>query len=230
MSTIKLLSGGAGGRGRSFAGLFAADNLNILWKKADNDTARAYGKLAMSRSGQYQCCCLTSGTIYYSSDYGVLWAASDAPVHTWTEICCNTAGTIFYACANTGGIFKSINSGVNWLLAYAGPVVDWRGVACSSSGQYVLATAGPAYANQWVSSNYGAAFAAVGPASGGFVTHPAVAGSGQIMYICRGGTNYKSVDFGATWDAGILIEAAGCDRVRCDSSGNRLLFYIIGGA
>jgi hypothetical protein len=230
MTTIKLLSGGGSGGRKGYTLSSAPSVFDIYWKRVGPVANIDYTKLAMSRDGRYQVVCVNAAGLYYSSDYGVTWVASVGPAATWTEICCSDNGQYFFACSQGGGFYKSTDYGVNFVLAYAGPYVDFRGIACSSTGQYVVATLGPAYPNQLLSINYGVTFNTFAVSSGGFVTHPAVSATGQYMYVCRNGTLLKSVDYGVTWDAGTLIEAGNIDRVRCDGSGARLLFCIQGKA
>ena len=72
----------------------------------------------MSATGQYQVAALSTGGIYYSSNYGQTWTTSDSGSYAWTSIATSASGQYQYACHSTssGGVFMSVTYGQSWVL------------------------------------------------------------------------------------------------------------------
>ena len=80
------------------------------------------------------------GEIDYSTNSGLSWDISDAPLDwEWSAIACSTNGKFMVAAAygdtngNPGPVYISTNSGVHWTLTTAPPLA-YGAVACSPDG------------------------------------------------------------------------------------------------
>jgi murein DD-endopeptidase MepM/ murein hydrolase activator NlpD len=104
--------------------------------------------------------------IYYSWDYGVTWAQSNAPTTTnYAEACSNGNGK--YWISTTGntrtGLYYSSNYGQSWTQSNI-TTGRWDAIAMSENGQYCIAVTGgngsPNGSGFLYSSNYGATWTA----------------------------------------------------------------------
>jgi len=80
------------------------------------------------------------GAIQYSTDSGVTWQASDAPMNwEWSAIACSSNGNFMVAAAygdtnnNPGPVMISTNAGAHWLPTTA-PNLAYGAVACTPDG------------------------------------------------------------------------------------------------
>jgi hypothetical protein len=80
-----------------------------------------------------------SGSIWYSSNYGVNWTVSNAPTAGWQSISCTSSGQYVIAPISTGKFYYSTNYGVTWTILSSSPSVAWQACAISQNGVYSLA-------------------------------------------------------------------------------------------
>ena len=228
---IKLLSGGSTGKKGFCGGGGVPSSLTLFpWIKASDDNQRAYNKVCMSSSGQYQVINLANGFVYYSADYGNTWAQSGgAPAQIWTDICCSASGQIVYIMGGNpaNGVYKSIDYGANFVLSInPGALANWTGIGCSGDGKYVIACNGGALAYlNWLSTDYGVTFNQFGPGAAAGASHAALSSDGQYQYVFKLGVVYKSSDYGVTWDAGTLLQAGTSNAIATDDTGKYILTY-----
>ena len=158
----------------------------------------------MSASGQYQIAC-TYGTygIYYSSNYGVSWTASNAPTSPqWYEVCMSTSGQYASACsASTSTItYYSSNYGQTWTASATIASTSYQGIACSASGQYQVC--GGVSGNIYYSTTYGQTWINSNVSSAGGVQYATMSASGQYATVVTNGTGgpvWYSSNYGQTF-------------------------------
>ena len=89
------------------------------------------------------------GRIYVSSDAGVTWQRTSAPVTPkWWRVACSADGTRIFAAGGglqlgqhvTGRIYASTNSGKTWQMTDA-PQQYWQSIATSADGAVSVAAA-----------------------------------------------------------------------------------------
>ena len=73
------------------------------------------------------------GTIFMSTNAGLSWSESSAPINYWNRLACSGDGSRIIAAAN-GSIYWSSDSGANWVLANA-PSYGWTAIAGSADGK-----------------------------------------------------------------------------------------------
>ena len=81
--------------------------------------------------------------IFYSSDYGINWIASNAPSssgYSWFGISSDSTGQYVVAAGNRSSIFTSSTFGRTWIEAYTPTVSQvWNSVAFASNAKLVAA-------------------------------------------------------------------------------------------
>lgn len=226
----KYLSGGSGGRGRSFSGSPVTDPLllDFSWKKGPDNTARLWYQCCMSRSGQYQVAVSGSG-VFYSSNYGITWNTS-AGLASGITVCCSYDGRYVYAQLNAASVYKSSDYGANFAVCF-NTGVNLKNVACSGDGKYVIiCDSNPSTFVSWGSSDYGATWSQFGPAGTAGECAAALSSDGKVMYYIKStaGNFYKSADYGATWGAAvpIAITAANPKNMACSGNGRYIIIAI----
>ena len=144
-----------------------------------------------------------TGYIYTSTDSGANWTERSAVgSRDWEGLTMSADGTRiaaveFGSFGGNGSILVSSNSGANWTEHVFSE--NWRDVAGSSDGQYLVAVGdnGAVY----VSSDFGANWTSKSVGGGGESWQAAAVESvGQYMWIGGQGTNlFYSMDFGSSW-------------------------------
>jgi photosystem II stability/assembly factor-like uncharacterized protein len=174
-------------------------------------TASMMGLSAVSSSGQYVIAAGTtvdSGTVIYSSDYGVTWATSNAPVDNYKGLAISkNTGTYAVACHRTK-LYYSSNAGQTWTANAFTPTSTnnpFQGLAMSYDGKYVLTNV----LNQGIhySSDYGVTLTKATVSTTGFwgCVNFAMDSTGKYAvcvcnFLLNGalGPLYSS-DYGITW-------------------------------
>lgn len=122
--------------------------------------------------------------------------ASNVPSSTlWGGVAIDYTGTHLFAAQNPGALYMSSNRGATWQLAQNGIPTNayFSDVACSSSGQYVIASTSTA---TLVSSNFGASWSTT---TVGSATAVGTSGSGGIIAALKSTAVEVSADFGTTF-------------------------------
>lgn len=118
-----------------------------------NDTGQSWVEIssvgntsdsAVSADGMIQVVCSggASGAIFISTDSGITWTDTNAPVSHYEKICMSANGTVIFAVHDgllEGGVNRSTDSGETWELVYNLPNVGNVGIAVSNDGQTVAA-------------------------------------------------------------------------------------------
>jgi hypothetical protein len=145
-----------------------------------------------------------SGGIYRSSDSGMSWQETGAPIREWTSIAASTDNTKLVAGSNEGEVYLSTDSGVSWTQAKL-PTNSWLAVAISADGSKLVADTVQAI---YTSLDSGASwqqslFVPWGPGNFWVDTrwNHVLASSADCskLFTAIGGAIYESNDFGATW-------------------------------
>ena len=109
----------------------------------------------------------TSTPMYKSTNYGQNWsligAATGIPVSSsikWYGIACSDDGRVVYAADNNasqngGRIYRSGDSGANWVVCPGSPQKNWISIACSANGKHIIAGSGATAGQIWTSDNFG---------------------------------------------------------------------------
>jgi hypothetical protein len=110
------------------------------------DSAYTWSGISTSVDGKYVVACTGgTGSIYYSSDYGVSFATATINANTttpdWNGISMSNTGQYVFACQSTqsGRIFRSTDYGMTWNLS-SPAVGSWLSIAISSTGKNIIAT------------------------------------------------------------------------------------------
>ena len=123
--------------------------------------------------------------------------ASNVPASAaWGGVAIDYTGTHLFAAQDPGGLYMSSNRGATWQLAQNGiPTnANFEDVACSSSGQYVIALTSTA---TLLSSNYGASWSTT---TVGSAVAVGTSGSGSIIAALKSSSAVQvSSDFGNTF-------------------------------
>eukprot|EP01041_Mallomonas_annulata_P002535 gene2535-4943_t len=85
------------------------------------------------RNRQSEVLSYNGGLIYLSSDYGVSWSQSNAPVAAWHSITSSGTGEYLAAAVYGGGIYVSSDFGSNWAQTDA-ISANWYSITSSVSG------------------------------------------------------------------------------------------------
>jgi hypothetical protein len=109
------------------------------WTAATNAPSGSWRGMAMSTSGQFVAASQQGGGIYYSSDYGASWTASNAASRNYVYMGGSDNGQYLIAAVhNAGLVWYSGDYGHTWTASNT-PSGYWHGVAVSGNGQYALA-------------------------------------------------------------------------------------------
>lgn len=136
-----------------------------------------------------------------------IWAQSNAPITTWSDVASDSLGINIVAVVNGGGIYTSINSGVSWTLQTNPPTAAWSSVASNSTGTNLVAVVngGGVFITGgiYTSSDSGATWTqqSTGLPSGGSAWSGVASSSTgtKLVAVVNGGGIYYSSNSGTTW-------------------------------
>ena len=160
--------------------------------------------IASSGQGDRLITGIYNGGIVYSTDGGLSWNPSDAPVSNWYGFASRDDGKVAIAQVNPGGLYMSTNYGANWVPISGAPTLYWNGISSSSDGSTWFATSNSPNA-VYVSTDGGFTWTEVTSSFS-----PSLAWTGiSCNYDCstrygsdQGGYIYKSTDKkGSHWTA-----------------------------
>jgi photosystem II stability/assembly factor-like uncharacterized protein len=134
--------------------------------------------------------------IYLSSNAGVNWQASKAPMVPWNSLSMSHDGKVLAATASKFGLFYSSDAGSSWKKVGIAGANDWNGIKVSSSGQYMFAcTDEGVYRSEDFGANWMKALDVAGAwravSMDGTGKYGVVVGFSEGIYITS--------DFGKTW-------------------------------
>lgn len=159
------------------------------------------GSCCSNVSGTVQAACFYGGYVFVSTNSGVTWTQTSAPLANWRGICANADGTILYACAFNGSVWKSTNTGSTWTELTSLGTRKWYGICCDDGGTNALVTCFNDAAKICIITSTGSSFPT--PANNNFTQgfrHCCCSADFTKLYVCCDtGEFYKSTNSGSTW-------------------------------
>ena len=161
--------------------------------------------------------------IWVSNDSGVTWnnpASTNTGAGFWVSIAMSANGTRMAAVRLSGGVYTSDDSGVNWTLrTQIFGNADWRSLASSSTGQYLVAAvytdyfADPRAAvdrqSVYVSSDFGVTWVPAGTQRFDSAYRVASSADGTRLAMAEHyGRIWYSTDRGVNWTASNAPDSA----------------------
>jgi len=143
--------------------VYSSTNSGVSWFSnsiANLDNYQSFGSsryIAGSADGTKLAVATLVGTIFVSTNSGITWIATTAPIANWSCIAMSKQGDrIVATAADRGEIYVSKDYGITWELTPA-PNQVWYGVACSANGEKIVAVGGGDYytGQIFTSSNFG---------------------------------------------------------------------------
>jgi hypothetical protein len=203
-------------------GLCSIDDLAFAqtWTLTTAPTTN-WTSVAMSADGSTFVAGVQNGTIYTSTNSGVLWVPSVLPVAYWTSVTASADGRVLLAVNNlagtNGGLYVSTNWGETWTnsFPFSG---DWWAAASSADGTrlIVVGLSRPSLA----STNSGATWAVI-PVSGDYIASSA---DGMKLVTTQDEFIHTSSDGGATWTNLPSPDGdANLGEVACSANGTELV-------
>lgn len=177
--------------------------------------ALTWNSITSSSTGQYLAVASNGGgyggPIYLSSNFGSTWAESNAKIVWYNTIASSSNGQYYFA-ASASGVTIGSNYGSSWVFTSTS---NSNGIACSSSGQYVVVGInGNSGGEIFLSSNFGSTWTlSSAPAYGYYFTSSST--SGQYLAATTADYVMMSSNFGSTWTTA-LVQAGPCV---CSGSG-----------
>jgi len=128
--------------------VYISTNFGRTWTSnsiANLDNYQSFGfsrSITGSADGTKLVVATLGGTIFTSTNSGVDWIATSAPIGNWSSVASSADGNKLVACdALGGGIYISKDFGADWELTDA-PSNIWYSVTCSTDGRKLVAVAG----------------------------------------------------------------------------------------
>lgn len=191
------------------AGISVNDDPGYIYKSIDSGITWAqttaplakWVSIASSGTGTVLYGAANQIGIYISTNSGSTWTITSAVNANYTSVACDISG-INVAAVSTdyyfGFIYTSSNSGTSWSQTSA-PCMYWSGIASSSRGQYLAASANGN--GLYVSSNYGSTWTQTSAPNQTGWTSIASDYTGKYLIACDGspGYIYTSSNYGSTW-------------------------------
>jgi hypothetical protein len=156
----------------------------------------AWSCIAASATGQNLVAGITSGSIWYSQNYGQSWLQSNAPSSAWSAIALSGSGQYGVASIVSGTIYYTANFGQTWISTGVSTQA-WTSVAISTSGQYAVACINAG--GIWLSQNFGATFVQSIAASLAYSAITVSASGQYVTAVVNAGTIYYSNNYGLNW-------------------------------
>lgn len=151
------------------------------------------------------------------------------PSLEWTGVAISTySGNIQYAIARNSNIYKSINSGVDWVILQSSPILPWTSIDTSYIGNYVTAVA--TNNKIYTSSDFGVTWITRDVARNWNNITISADGMNQLATVNYGNI-YASTNYGSNWTPlennrnwrGVAINDMGTKQIAC--TGNAVLFH-----
>jgi hypothetical protein len=117
--------------------LYTSSDSGVTW--TPRATNKSWGAVATSADGT-KLFALGNGQIHTSTDSGVTWVPRES-VRNWSCVASSADGTKLVATVQGGKIYRSVDSGVNWSIAYVTDA-SWNSIASSADGTRLLASSG----------------------------------------------------------------------------------------
>jgi len=206
-------------------GVLLSLNAGNTWSDIPQFSEHAeYGNITeVSTTGQYMLVVtFLPSQLFLSSNYGSSWTAIATLSGNVTDLAISDNGQyiVYVIDGGSGNVYISNNSGASFSTAGSPGVSSWKGVAMSSSGQYITLTSFNSYI--WVSSNYGVSYTAKTAYPSTKWIPAAMSKDGRYQMAGRGGgsgTLYRSSDYGSTWSNTGYALANGWARIALSGDG-----------
>lgn len=207
--------------------LYISNNGGANWATVPYFNGYSIENVCVSSTGQYMLVVAypISGftrNLYLSSNYGSSWSTILTNIGTVNNLDISDNGQyiIWVTGTNSGNVFRSTDFGATFSTSGSPGASNWKGVAISSSGQYVTIVSYTSYI--WVSSDYGASYTAK-TAYPGTQWVPVVMSSNGQYQVAGRGTIYRSTNFGSTWTNTGAPVSNGWGVLAMSGDGQRLL-------
>lgn len=223
--------------------VFHSTNSGASWGTVHWENPYYTTGLASSPNGNVLAACtgfLSPGRIYVSTDSGVTWPQSSAPLKYWTSITCSAAGHKLMATATNGDVYISEDTGETWLPS-GSPAQIWVSSAMSADGsQLALVSTNGILCissdggNTWTTNNPGnssqplakggepALKNANGAPNTNWQAVACSADKSRLVAVVNGGPIYLSTDAGTNWTAS-TAPSAGWKLVACSANGSAMI-------
>jgi hypothetical protein len=118
-------------------------NWGATWQYLPLEDLGSWGCVACSAEGNKLIAgaqgALYGNPVYVSSDTGVTWTQTGAPMAEWASVASSATGQSLVSASSDGFIYTSVDSGKTW-ISNSAPVADWSAVASSADGSKLVAT------------------------------------------------------------------------------------------
>jgi photosystem II stability/assembly factor-like uncharacterized protein len=143
------------------------------------------------------------GPIYTSTDSGLAWRQTTAPIGIWEAVASSADGNKLAAVLQYGKIYTSADSGYSWVEATNSPSAFWNSIACSADGTEIIAArpgAGAVFGGIYVSTDSGNTWALTSaPTNQDWYSVAASADGTKLLAVPFDGWVSFSTNAGATW-------------------------------
>ena len=165
----------------------------------------------------------TNGDVY--SKVSSEWSPTSSSSLGWASVTSDSTGTKLAACAQSGGIWTSDNSGGIWVESDA-PSKYWTSIASSSNGTKLVACV--LGEKIWTSGDSGLTWTETTSSTSDWTSVSSSSNGNNLVGCITGGTIYFSLGSGASW---ILSDAPDLAwiSVASDSDGIKCLAAVSGG-
>jgi hypothetical protein len=206
-------------------GVLLSSNAGDTWSAIPQFSGRGtYGNTTeVSTTGQYMLVVASSPSeLFLSSSYGSSWTAIATISGNVTDLAISDNGQyiVYVIDGASGNVYRSTNFGASFSTSGSPGVSSWKGVAMSSSGQYITLTTYNSYI--FVSSDYGASYTGKPLYPATLWVPVAMSKDGRYQMAGRGGstgTLYRSNDYGSTWSNTGVVLPNGWARIALSGDG-----------
>jgi hypothetical protein len=211
-------------------------NWTLLATSTGLVTNASFYNVSMSSTGQFILAGIYGGATYFSTNYGTKWTATPTGLSAsanYTGSSISSTGQYMLVSTSTGTNYFSNTYGSSFTITSA---TGATGCASSVDGKYLLSA-------NWLSSNYGANWAAIASGTGITTTNvnfwkPAISATGQYMILtskqsAAGSPVNISTSYGSFWTqnpiSGMSTSAAATGSA-ISASGQFMVVLVLGGS
>jgi len=211
-------------------------NWSLLASSTGIATSASFYNVSMSSTGQFILAGIYGGVTYFSTNYGTNWTATPSGLSAsanYTGSSISSTGQYMLVSTSAGTNYFSNTYGTSFTTTSA---TGATGCASSLDGKYLLSA-------NWISSNYGANWAAIASGTGITTTNvnfwqPAISATGQYMILtskqsAAGSPVNISTSYGSFWTqnpiSGMSTSAAATGSA-ISASGQFMVVLVLGGS
>lgn len=203
------------------------------WREVASPLVQSGTSIACSDTGSVIIGCAANDYLNVSSNSGITWSTKTSQgLRNWRGVAVSKDGQKMYAVSAASNIFRSTDSGSNWLTS--GGSQDRSDVCCSYDGSIVYTNKSQGDCEKSIDS--GATFNIVGtiglgtPANTRTNTKLCCSSDGSIVYAAGGlggaAAMKKSIDSGVTWSSLTTLDDTQVVDTSCSSDGQTV--YMLG--